>query len=85
VAGPLQADETEQAMLDRIPLAGTRGTVAHGNDQAVDSGNGLVEAVFPYFQRRGLLLSRLCNWKEALVIVKPETLIGWHRKGLQLF
>jgi hypothetical protein len=53
VAGPLQADETEQAMLDRIPLAGTRGTVAHGNDQAVDSGNGLVEAVFPYFQRRG--------------------------------
>jgi putative transposase len=32
-----------------------------------------------------ILLSRLCNWKEALVIVKPETLIGWHRKGLQLF
>jgi hypothetical protein len=29
--------------------------------------------------------SRLCNWKEALVIVKPETLIGWHRKGFQLF
>src|SRR4029077_3921636 len=32
-----------------------------------------------------VLLSRLCNWKEALVIVKPETLIGWHRKGFQLF
>ena len=32
-----------------------------------------------------ILLSRLCNWKEALVIVKPETLIGWHRKGFQLF
>ena|SRR5271165_1062852 len=31
------------------------------------------------------LWSRLCNWKEALVIVKPETLIGWHRKGFQLF
>src|ERR1700720_2729328 len=27
-----------------------------------------------------ILWSRLCNWKEALVIVKPETLIGWHRK-----
>jgi hypothetical protein len=25
-----------------------------------------------------ILWSRLCNWKEALVIVKPETLIGWH-------
>jgi putative transposase len=32
-----------------------------------------------------ILWSRLCNWKEALVIVKPETLMGWHRKGFQLF
>jgi len=31
------------------------------------------------------LLSDLFAWKEALVIVKPETLISWHRKGLQLF
>src|SRR5256886_1836278 len=29
--------------------------------------------------------SRLCNWKEVLVIVKPETLIGWQRKSFQLF
>ena len=47
MACPLQADETEQAMLDRISLAGTRGIVAHGNDKAVNSGNGLVETVFP--------------------------------------
>jgi putative transposase len=32
-----------------------------------------------------ILWSRLCNWKEALVIVKPETLIGWHRESFQLF
>ena len=32
-----------------------------------------------------ILWSRLCNWKEALVIVKPETLIGRHRKGFKLF
>ena len=32
-----------------------------------------------------LLWSRLFNWREALVVVKPETLIGWHRKGFQLF
>jgi putative transposase len=31
------------------------------------------------------LLSRLFAWKEALVIVRPETLIRWHRKGFQLF
>src|SRR6266852_993096 len=29
--------------------------------------------------------SRLFDWKEALVIVKPETLIRWHRKGFKLF
>jgi putative transposase len=27
--------------------------------------------------------SRLFDWKEALVIVKPETLIGWHRQGFK--
>src|SRR5271168_3122675 len=32
-----------------------------------------------------ILLSRLCHWKEALVIVKPGTLIEWHRKGFNLF
>ena len=31
------------------------------------------------------LLSRLFAWKDALVIVKPETLIRWHRKGFRLF
>ncbi len=31
-------------------------------------------------------LSRLWpGWCEALVIVKPETVIGWHRKGFRLF
>src|SRR5579864_2395890 len=29
--------------------------------------------------------SRLFDWKSALVIVKPETLIGWHRTGFKLF
>jgi hypothetical protein len=28
--------------------------------------------------------SRFCNWKSVLVIVKPETLIGWHRRGFKL-
>ena len=31
------------------------------------------------------LWSRFFDWKEALVIVQPETLIGWHRKGFKLF
>ena len=32
-----------------------------------------------------VLWSRLCNWREAWMIVKPETLIGWHRKAFKLF
>ena len=29
--------------------------------------------------------SRFFDWKSALVVVKPETLIGWHRKAFRLF
>lgn len=32
-----------------------------------------------------LLASRLHSWKDALLIVKPETVLRWHRQGLQLF
>jgi hypothetical protein len=30
-------------------------------------------------------LSGLFNWRQALVIVQPATLIRWHRQGFQLF
>jgi transposase InsO family protein len=39
-------------------------------------------------QDRGLLVllaSRLRSWASALVIVKPETVLGWHRQGFRLF
>ena len=31
------------------------------------------------------LLSRLFEWRSALVVVRPETLIRWHRAGFRLF
>jgi putative transposase len=31
------------------------------------------------------MLSRMFAWRGALVNVKPDTLIGWHRKGFRLF
>ena len=31
-----------------------------------------------------VLLSKFCAWKDALVVVKPETLIRWHRQGFKL-
>src|SRR5580700_4093607 len=30
-------------------------------------------------------VSRWFDWRNALVVVKPETLIRWHRKGFRLF
>src|SRR5918911_5564182 len=32
-----------------------------------------------------LLASRLQTWASALLIVRPETLLRWHRQGFQLF
>jgi putative transposase len=32
-----------------------------------------------------LLLSRFFDWRTALVIVKPETFIGWHKQAFQIF
>jgi len=31
------------------------------------------------------VLSRLFDWRDALVVVRPETLIRWHRAGWRLF
>lgn len=31
-----------------------------------------------------VLLSRLFAWEQALIAVKPETFVGWHRKGFRL-
>src|SRR5262249_27893579 len=30
-------------------------------------------------------LSRLFDWRSVLAVVKPDTLIRWHRKGFRLF
>jgi putative transposase len=32
-----------------------------------------------------VLLSRLFNWHDALVVVQPQTLVRWHRQGFRLF
>ena len=30
-------------------------------------------------------LSLLENWQESLIVLKPETVVGWHKKGFKLF
>ena len=32
-----------------------------------------------------VLLSKIFNWRDALVIVQPRTLVRWHRQGFRLF
>jgi putative transposase len=32
-----------------------------------------------------LLASRIAGWRDALVVVKPDTLVGWHREGFRLY
>jgi len=32
-----------------------------------------------------LLLAKLFDWKNALINVKPETFVGWHRRVFSLF
>ena len=37
---------------------------------------------------RGLLVflaSRLPHWRDALLVVKPDTILRWHREGFRLF
>jgi hypothetical protein len=31
-----------------------------------------------------LLAGRLRSWRQALLIIKPDTLLGWHRAGYRL-
>jgi hypothetical protein len=31
------------------------------------------------------MLSRLMEWRDLLIVVKPDTLIRWHRNGFRLF
>ena len=30
-------------------------------------------------------LSRLCDWRSCLIVVRPETVVRWHRAGWRLF
>mgnify|MGYP001814716201 FL=1 len=32
-----------------------------------------------------VLLSRLFDWKDAMIVVQPQTLVRWHRQGFRFF
>jgi putative transposase len=44
----------------------------------------------PHLKRRDrfwllALASRVAHWKQALLIIQPDTLLRWHRQGFRLF
>ena len=86
--------------MSRIPLsllAGSPSLLRNRRDLAIEN-LALRRQLAPYERRDTrprlskadrafwVLLSRTWSgWKQALVFVKPETVIGWHRKGFRLY
>jgi hypothetical protein len=67
--------------------------------RSVEAENLFLRRQLALFQERGVkprrvdaatrlslaALSRFFDWRDALVVVRPETLIRWHRAGWRLF
>jgi hypothetical protein len=67
--------------------------------QSIEAENLFLRPQLALYQERGgkprridaatrislVVLSRLFDWRDALVVVKPKTLIRWHRAGWRLF
>src|SRR6202163_1162623 len=84
-----------RVLLDSLRLVA--GTVR--SRAAVEAENLFLRKQLALFQERNLrprraddstrwlmsFLSQWFDWRNALVVVKPETLIRWHRKGFRLF
>jgi hypothetical protein len=51
---------------------------------SIKSGASSLDAPMPRLEMRLVLLSKLFDWRCALIIVRPETLIRWHRAGWRL-
>src|SRR5439155_2807298 len=66
--------------------------------RSVEAGNLVLRRQLALFKERGVKprridaatrvsmawLSRLCDWRACLIVVRPETVIRWHRAGWQL-
>jgi putative transposase len=84
--------------LPASPLVGTIADLARSKPQLVAENLLLRQQLLvldraakrPHWTRADralvvLLASRVKHWREALLIVRPETVLRWHRAGLRLF
>ena len=84
--------------LPAVPLVGTIADLARSKPQLVAE-NLLLRQQLLVLNRAGkrpcctrtdrallvALASQVRHWREALLIVRPETVLRWHRAGLRLF
>lgn len=91
--------ETVTTIARLIVDARTFGWLILRPDQALAAENLFLRKQLAFYQERGtrpgrldaparatlVVLSRLLDWRDALVIVQPATLVRWHRRGFRLF
>lgn len=84
--------------LPAVPLVGTIADLARSKPQLVAE-NLLLRQQLLVLNRAGkrphctradrallvVLASKVRHWREALLIIRPETVLRWHRAGLRLF
>ena len=84
--------------LPAVPLVGTVADLARNKPQLVAE-NLLLRQQLLVLNRAGkrprctrvdralivMLASKAQHWREALLIIGPETVLRWHRAGLRLF
>src|SRR5437667_4757967 len=56
-----------------------------GNSPCTSSGGVKPRRIDPVTRISLAILSRFFNWRDALVVVRPETMIRWHSAGWKLF
>lgn len=90
--------ETVTTIARLILDAITFGRLLLRRDRALAAENLFLRKQLAFYQERGtrprrldaptraalVVLSRLFDWRDALVIVQPATLVRWHRRGFQL-
>jgi len=84
-----------QLLGDLVALA----VLAYRPRQSLEAENLVLRRQLALYKERGIkprridaatrasltVLSRLCDWRSCLMIVRPETVVRWHRAGWRLF
>ncbi len=88
-----------QSFLSLLADLGRFATLLFKPRQAIAAENLILRRQIALFQERGIqprrvdaatrlslaIWTRLCDWRSCLIVVRPQTVIRWHRAGWRLF